>query len=139
MILVSNSEGSELMMLTSCAIKTLLGEELAYIEGDLLYDPSGEVALEESDEKYIINVLAIIKKAGDFDKRIAYRPFEVTYTKGHSVARFNAYWPIIIGVVSFCLAATLLLTLVIWRKYKSTVRKLDYELSDVRNVAGVAS
>jgi len=55
------------------------------------------------------------------------------------VARYNAYWPIVIGIVTFCLAVTLLLTMILYWKYKKSERKLDYELSDVRNVAGVSS
>ena len=73
--------------------------------------------------------------------RVAYRPMEVVTTdrSGGSSYKYNAYWPIVLGVVTALFAIALCLSLILWRKYKRVERQLDYEMSDVRNVAGITS
>jgi uncharacterized membrane protein YciS (DUF1049 family) len=85
---------------------------------------------------YTANVIAVITVKDEQAKYTAiYRP--ITFTLGGSYGQNIVLLYVILGIVAAgFLIACLLFGLYYW-KYRKTEQRLDYELSDVRNVAGI--
>ena len=141
-VVVSSHEPEvELLMMSSCGMKTTIEKEYGIILHTEPNELTASVKLGDDEPKHIINIMALVEYDNRKVVRVAYRPMEVVTTEESSSSsyKYNAYWPIVLGVVTGLFAVALILSLILWRKYKRMERQLDYEMSDVRNVAGITS
>jgi hypothetical protein len=88
----------------------------------------------------VLAKLTLVDPSGnEYKKWVAYTAFEKEFSESASHHGYNPYWPVILGIVTGLFAITLICALVLYRRYKRVERQLDYEMSDVRNVAGISS
>jgi hypothetical protein len=131
------------MMINACGMKTAIDQGVANVVLNKISVTEVRVVFAEYDVEYTVNVMARIllvdEDGQQYRKWVSYMPFEKMFSSAVSHHHYNSYWPVLLGVITGMFAITLICALVLYRKFKKVERQLDYEMSDVRNVAGIQS
>jgi hypothetical protein len=131
------TDHDEIKMVTACEMHA--GELLDIVEnaldGGFTKDTSisGEI---EVDRKFLVNVVAYLRRGeGGMLEHIVYTPTEVYLPSAHPEGVDLFVFVMIAGVVGVSLGAAF----IFYRKYRQVQSRLEYEMTDVRNIAGYSS
>jgi hypothetical protein len=123
-------------MNTACGMYNAVQMGKAFIVDSTTGDTELEVEL-DNDVYAIVNVVGVIPdEENTLLRYIPYYPLEIDMrTHGrHRGIGLTIFW-----VVAALLFIALTASIIFYRKFKRVQRKLEYEMTDVRNIAGVSS
>ena len=130
------TEEAEIPMNTVCGISTAARMDSADLKSVSYDETSAEVSL-KFGKKITVNIVGAIPDMEEsLLKYIPYYPIEIDMSarpKSGGVG-YTVMW---IGAA--VILVTLLASFVFYKKYKKVQRRLEYEMTDVRNVAGISS
>jgi hypothetical protein len=130
------TEDSEIPMNTVCGIYTAAMMDSADLKSVIYDETSAEISL-KFGKKITVNIVGAVPDVDDsLLKYIPYYPIEIDMSarpKSGGVG-YTVIW---IGAAVIFVA--LVASFVLYKKYKKVQRRLEYEMTDVRNVAGIST
>ena len=119
-------------MVTTCG---MYSAELLGIATSLKNTHKTQVTVELPEEKGFVNVMAVLPESQNMLLRyVSYDPTEVVVSAGHRGIGATVFW-----VVAVLLFVSIMVTALLYKKFRTVQQQLEYEMSDVRNVASVSS
>jgi hypothetical protein len=128
---------SQFKLLTACEMRAgeLLEQVVNALDDGFTRKTTITEEIEE-DRKLLLNVVAYLRRGeGGMLEHVVYTPTEIYLPS----PRASAGGFFVISMVAGLLCLSFGIAYAFYRKYKRVQRRLEYELTDVRNIAGASS